>query len=146
MTNTTTDKATALRAWAKGNYPLEAAVELLIRVFGGRLLTGPWIGETENGQIWFDVDGVDEAGYLSGRELRVLDIAASLASNERRVALTDVLPGLDRHALELVLAADAHAGGSHEHSNIVIDHEAGVAENRGRLPSLYPWPAASDES
>lgn len=52
MTTTTAD---ALRAWAKGIYPSEAGVELLIR--SGRAVYdgAPWI--TRDGDMaWIDVD------------------------------------------------------------------------------------------
>jgi ABC-type transport system involved in cytochrome bd biosynthesis fused ATPase/permease subunit len=134
-------RAEGLRAWAKGLYPTEAAVELLIRALNGRLLNGPWVAATDDpGMYAFATELVDEAGYLSGGEQRVLRIAASLASSTYRISLSDEIPGLDRNTAQLVLAAIAHANGSHEHADIVIDHEAGIAENRGRLASLYPWP------
>lgn len=38
----------------------------------------------------------------------------------------------------LVLAAMAHANGSHEHVNIRMDHDCGVSVLDGRLPSLHP--------
>lgn len=131
-----------LRAWAKGMYTTEAAAELLIRACNGRLLRGPWIrtDQAEPGIVWLDTDRAGDAAYLSGGELRVLRIAASLASSQFPVSLSDEIPGLGRGDLELVLAAVAHAGGSHEHSDVRIDAEAGVFENRGQLPSLRPWP------
>ncbi len=46
----------------------------------------------------------------------VLDIAAALAGDGQPVALGEAVSGLDRKHLELVLAAIAHAAGSHEHS------------------------------
>jgi hypothetical protein len=130
-----------LRAWAKGLYPTEAAAELLIRALNGRLLDGPWIAPTDGRRMyWFDTELVAEGGYLSGGEQRTLRIAASLADSRNPVSLSDVLPGLDRETVRLVLAAVAHANGSHEHADIVIDRVSGVAQNGGRLPSLYPWP------
>lgn len=82
---------------------------------------------------------------LSSGEQRILDIAASLADDDYRVSLTDVLSGLDRETLELVVAAVAHAGGSHQQERIEVDHEAGVAHRMGRYPSLYPWPDQGEE-
>jgi hypothetical protein len=134
------DRPGGLRAWAKGLYPTEAAAELLIRALDGRLLNGPWIEPTGGDMYWFDADHVDDGGYLSGGEQRILRIAASLASSSYQISLSDQLSGLDRKTLALVLAAVAHANGSHEHADIMIDAEAGVARNLGRLPSLYPWP------
>lgn len=135
-----TDRADGLRAWAKGLYPTEAAAELLIRALNGRLLNGSWIHATDRAMYWFDTEQVDDGGYLSGGEQRVLRIAASLADPQYRISLSDELPGLDRETVQLVLAAVAHANGSHEHADIVIDRAAGVAYNRGRLPSAHPWP------
>lgn len=131
MAETTADY---LRAWARGLYPLEAGVELLCRSFYGRfaLATCPWVvwqdtyDEPRQG-VWVDADLLHEAattGPYSGGERRVLLIVASLLSSECQVALVSVLPGLDRHHLDLVLAAIAHASGSHEQG----------------APSLYPWP------
>jgi hypothetical protein len=136
-----TNRPEGLRAWAKGLYPTEAAAELLIRALHGRLLNGPWIEPTDGDMYWFDTDHVDDGGYLSGGEQRILRIAASLADSRYKISLNDELPGLDRESLQLVLAAVAHANGSHEHADIVIDREAGVAHHRGRLPSSHPWPA-----
>ncbi|WP_285132093.1 hypothetical protein [Propionibacterium freudenreichii] len=74
MTTTTAD---ALRAWAKGIYPSEAGVELLIR--SGRAVYdgAPWI--TRDGDIaWIDVDELlRETGAWSGGEQRLVRIAAS---------------------------------------------------------------------
>ena len=135
-----TNRSEGLRIWAKGLYPTEAAAELLIRAFNGLLLNGPWLEPTDGAMYWFDTDHIDDGGYLSGGELRVLRIAASLADSRYKISLNDDLPGLDRATLQLVLAAVAHANGSHEHADIVIDRDAGVGHHRGRLPSLYPWP------
>lgn len=113
--------AEALRAWARGLLPLEAAVELLAGAVGGRLLHGPWIRRDEHGRHWFDPDvAAAEGGYLSGGERRVLAIAASLASAEHPVELNDAVTGIDRQALRCVLQALAHAGGG-----------AGVVEGPG---------------
>ena len=138
----TTALAAGLRAWAKGMYATEAAAELLIRACDGRLLLGPWIrtDQAESGIAWLDATRVDDAAYLSGGQLRVLRIAASLVSSQSPVSLGDELPGLSRGDLELVLAAVAHASGSHQHSDMLIDLDAGVYESRGYKPSLHPWP------
>lgn len=143
--------AHGLRAWAHGMYAVEAAVELLIRFespFGSPLLTGPWIQyDPESDHFWFDAEVVDGDGCLSSGERRVLWIAASLADPvSAPVCLGDALPGLDREALELVLAAVAHAGGSHEHSRLIPDVDGPWLTERGvrlatqRLGSLYDWP------
>ena len=137
---TKTETVAALRAWAEGSYDVEAAVELLVRAFDGALTEGPWIVH-DDGWARFDASQTTEAGHLSVGQRRVLAIAASLADADQRVALSDVLPGLDRDAAALVLAAIAHAAGTHEHADVeVID---GVMTGHGPLPSLYPWPAAT---
>lgn len=142
---TATDTAEGLRRWAKGLYPHEAAVELLIRFSGGRLLAGEWIEPIEDGFVRFDVERVSEAGYLSGGERRVLEIAASLVGSRHEVALTDVLPGLDRAALELVLAAVAHAAGSHEQSRTLWRDDPDAPGGQRpvgfeQLPPAFNWP------
>lgn len=142
MSSSTPEVAAGLRAWASGLHPLEAAVELLIRAWDGRLLHGPWIVVEVDGldtQVWFDPTPIAEA-TMSGGERRVLEIAGSLASPEYPIALTDTVSGLDRHALDLVLAAIAHAGGSHDQADMIVDPDTGKASFTPR-PSLYPWPA-----
>ena len=137
-----------LRAWAKGLYPLEASVELLVGFAGGRFATPghPWIRPgTQPGRWWLDPSRItpDTIGALSGGEQRMLRIVASLAGGGP-VDLSENLSGLDRPAIGLVLAAVAHAAGSHEHADVRIDHERGVSVLHGRLPSLYPWPSEGD--
>ncbi|UGS28342.1 hypothetical protein K8F61_09375 [Microbacterium resistens] len=107
------NRAAALRAWARGDVALEAAVELLVRTLGGRLLDGPWIRRHASGGVWFDADlaGLD-GGYLSGGERRILAVASSLASAAQPVDLRDAITGIDPAALKLVLDAQAHAGGA----------------------------------
>jgi hypothetical protein len=137
-----------LREWARGMYPLEAAVELLIR-FGAPLLTGPWVEyDAGRDRYWFSAERVRvESGCLSGGERRMLRIAASLADPEVTVDLSDALSGLDREHLALVLAAVAHAGGSHDYSRLVPDPDGSWAAEDGvrlatRPPgSLYDWPS-----
>jgi hypothetical protein len=134
-----------LRDWANGSYPLVAATELLLRTFHGKFARpgNPWvIKDAEYGNVWIDFEQIPEnLGGLSGGERRLLMLAASLADVGVGVNLADVLPGLDREVLTLVLAAVAHAGGSHEHSDIV-EHADGTVTlgSRQYLPSLYPWP------
>ncbi|MFT8395936.1 hypothetical protein [Propionibacterium sp.] len=135
---TTPDIASAIRAWAKGLYAAEAGVELLIR--SGRAIYdgAPWI--TRHGDVAaIDPDVlVAETGAWSGGEQRLVRIAASLLGGPP-VDLAEDIPGLDRHNAALVLAALAHANGSHEDSDMTFDAEgnrAGFAD----LGSLYPWP------
>lgn len=107
-------RASALRAWARGDIALEAAVELLIRFHGGRLLGGCWIRRDEhNGERWdFQAQHtVSEGGYLSGGERRVLAIASSLASPGHPVDLGEAITGIDPDALRCVLGALTYAGG-----------------------------------
>ncbi|VII98682.1 hypothetical protein [Arthrobacter sp. DR-2P] len=66
-----------------------------------------------------------------------LMIAASLGGDEQ-VALSDVVPGLDRALLDLVLAALAHAAGSHQDS-VIHEKPEGVLGFE-RVDTLYPWP------
>lgn len=146
MTTTRSTTAAGLRRWAKGVYASEAAVELLIRFNHGRLLHGPWIEhDDQHGRYWFSADMVPvDGGVLSGGERRVLEIAASLADPyAARIGLGDLLPGLDREALALVLSAVAHAGGSHEHSEVHFD-EHGTYTGSHRLAPLYAWPEETD--
>lgn len=141
-----------LRVWARGMYPTEAAVELLVRAFGGRFAEAgrPWVKFTDQDQLDAYIDpevlldegvdlldkGVD--GPYSGSERRVLAVVASLLGGEP-VDLSDVMSGLDRANVALVLAALAHANGSHEHS---MWRPGGRST---RLPSLYPWPTEKEE-
>lgn len=137
-----------LRAWARGSYTTEAATELLLKAFGGRFAApgNPWVhtartseeGYQEN--AWIDFASIpDEAGALSGGERRFLLLAASLAEDVP-VVLGDLVPGLDRENLDLVLAAIAHAGGSHQHSDIRIQEDGSMTLGKGYLDSLHPWP------
>lgn len=128
-----------LRAWAKGTYTTEAATELLIRVFGGRFAdpSNAWIHPTNHG-YWIDFDGVsDNIGVLSDGEQRLLRIAASIGSSDVLVNLSDDISGLDRQTLHLVLAALAHAAGSHEHSDVIVDVNGRASFIKES--SLYPW-------
>ena len=136
------ETATGLRAWAAGSLAMSAGVELLIRSFAGRfaLPARPWIRREPGGRVWVDV-GVLHAhsGVLSGGERRVLDVVAALL-DETPIAITDVVAGLDRANLRLVLAALAHAGGSHEHADVVVDVD-GIA-HLTRPGPLIAWPTA----
>lgn len=104
------DVSAGLRRWAAGLLTMEAGVELLTRAVHGTLLTGPWIRAGGTG-YWFDTSRVDESGWLSGGEQRILQIAASLVDPARTVALADVLTGLDERHTKLVLAALTQATG-----------------------------------
>lgn len=129
----------ALRAWAAGSCPDAAAGELLTRAFSGRFAaTGrPWIAADADGHERLDADSLRVASALSGGEHRILTLVAALVDGQP-VEIVDFVSGLDRHHLDLVLAALAHAAGSHEHTAMTLD-----AEGRGHLTNLgplHPWP------
>jgi hypothetical protein len=131
----------ALRGWAAGSYAGMAAVELLARSFSGRFARAghPWIGTDAESRMWLDGDALRAAPGLSGGERRVLALVAALI-DEQPVDIVDVVSGLDRHQLDLVLAALAHAGGSHEHMSVVLDPDG--AAHLSSPGSLHPWPTA----
>lgn len=134
------DRFDALRAWAKGSYPQEAATELLIRAFSGRFAGAgyEWMQTTEEGDAWIDFEAIpSHIDGLSGGEKRFLLLVASLAGDSL-VTLGDVLPGLDRDLMNLVLAAVAHAAGTHEGSEFIEAPDGSVSFKRAH--SLYPWP------
>lgn len=130
-----------LRQWAKGGYTCEAATELLIRGFNGRFTSPAWPWITPDGDHadpWIDFEAIpDNIGMLSGGEQRFLLITASIAG-EHPITLGDSLPGLGRDHLDLVLAAAAHAGGSHEHSETTWDTTGRCVLTRAG--TLHPWP------
>ncbi len=136
-----------LRAWAKGSLLLEASIELLIRAFDGRFARAsqPWIRVEPNGATWLDDQFLASAlGGLAGGERRVLSIVVALAdtTGAHRVDLADVVAGIDRDNLDLVLSALAHAGGSHQHSRLTPTNDAS-GYRVDRFTSLHPWPAAA---
>ncbi len=129
------DVENALLRAAVGDYSAEAAVLLLanaghwlaelqgtglICVVGDVDGDGPWAQVA-----WPDLDAALRAGTIGGSssQLRLLRAAASLADGQP-VDLGDLAAGVDRDGLALVLAAVAHAGGSHSDD----------------LPPLAPWP------
>lgn len=133
-----------LRAWAKGLYHTEAAVELLIRG-GWAQAWRPWIDESDNfpgdpePMWWVDWAKLDyEMGPYSGGERRFLTAAVKIGRDDFEVS------GLDRSKVDLILAAIAHAAGTHEgrHTEIV-HHDDGRAElvAGDSYTSLHPWPA-----
>lgn len=139
-----------LRAWARGMYTTEAATELLLRAFGGKFAEpgNPWIHTSTEPEgpnqvsAWIDFAAIpEEVGPLSGGERRFLMLAASLAEDVP-VVLGDLVSGLDRENLDLVLAAIAHAGGSHQHSDIRVNEDGSMSLRKGYLDSLHPWPRA----
>lgn len=158
-----------LRAWARGGYGAEAAVELLIRT--GHVYR--YARRAEDGMAWVDYDLAAEdvwpGGTLSGGERRVVAAAVSLSGHVptftaaadgrpfpdsdatswwAAFSLAEVLPGLDRKHQALVLAAIAHAGGTHEHRDTsALQRAAATGQPLDRsliagepLGPLYPWP------
>ena len=114
----------ALRACARGVYPLEAGTSLLIDCgswlhrddFTSRFITaGPSIsdGVTLLASIdWETAVTALHAGELpaSGGERRMLLLASSIAGGTL-VSLKDALPGIDRRNAILVVSAVAHSAG-----------------------------------
>lgn len=153
MTTTPSELHDALRAWAKGIYPTEAATELLIRSNAARQ-GDPWVQPGDDpGWWWIDFEGLaaalNEGTHHSGGERRILSIAASLGGHTPEgFSLGDALPGLGREHLALVMAAFAHAGGSHEHRDTSAVLAASLAGkpidlsmlHGEHLPPLFPWP------
>ena len=115
----------------------EAGVEFLIRQGKAIREGAPWLAPHGN-IVAIDVDRLlDAAGAWSGGERRVATIAASLIGGPA-VDLSEVIPGLDRGNATLVLAAIAHANGSHEHS--VCFNDESVPVGFFQEATLYPWP------
>ncbi len=133
------------RCCANGSLPLEASIELLIRAFDGRFARSnqPWIPVESNGATWLDDQFLASSlGGLSGGERLVLTVVAALAdtTGARRIDLADVVAGIDRDHLDFVLAALAHAGGSHQHSRLVPTGNR-TAHHLEELAMLHPWPS-----
>jgi hypothetical protein len=118
------DVESALLRAAVGDYAAEAAVLLLansahwlVQLQGAGLICV--LGDVDGDGLWAqvswpDLDAALHAGTIGGSvsQLCLLRAAASLADGQP-VDLGDLAAGLDRAALELLLAAVAHAGGSH---------------------------------
>ena len=136
-----------LRRWARGAYAEEAAVELLARPFGGRFASSGWrwVRACERpGWYWLDGEALlHETSALSGGERRLLAVAGALVSGVALPDLGGVLAGLDRQNLHLVLAALAHAAGSHEQVDARVDGDRLVYR---RLGPLVDWPEPLRES
>lgn len=77
--------------------------------------------------------------FGSSGELQVLRAAASLVDGQP-LNLGDVASGLDRRGLALLLAAIAHAGGSHEHREETTDPTSGITHLGDKVPPLMAWP------
>lgn len=147
MTDTDTP-AEGLRAWAKGLYPLEAATELLIRG-GFAQKWRPWVHPCDDdwtdrqGWHYIDFEHLPEhIGGASGGERRFLLFAASLSDRcdlGERERLGDLVSGLDRSKVRLMLAAVAHAAGTHEGVELIRDND-GRPTGYQRVGTLYAWP------
>lgn len=112
-----------LRAYARGVYPLEAGVELLIG-HASWLHRDDFVAaflHTETSIIdgielasidWTGAIAALDAGALpsSSGEQRMLRLAASIAGGTP-VSLRDTLPGLDHRNTSLVITAVLHASG-----------------------------------
>jgi hypothetical protein len=146
------DVESALLRAAVGDYTAEAAI-LLLANFGHwlpQLQTADLISLEEDAvtgirwaQIqWGDLDQALTTGLIFGSsgELRVLRAAASLV-DDQPVDLGDLASGLDRRSLTLLLAAIAHAGGSHEHREEATDPDSGITYLGDKVPPLLAWPA-----
>lgn len=149
---TTNEHHTALRSWAKGIHTTVAATELLIRGFHGRFTATeqPWIRHrsSHDGHFrgaWINFQNIpDHVGTLSSGERAYLLLAASIGSEQVKVNLSHEISRLDREQLALVLAALAHAAGSHQHSGVTFDLDGTPIGFTIKLPSLYPWPEPSE--
>ena len=140
MNDTSSDLEVSLRAWARGMYTTEAAAELLIRA-GHARPGAPWLVDAGDGRTGIEPTRLlASTGTMSGGERRLVDVALSLLSNDHPVDLGDAISGLDRHGVDLVLAALAHASGSHEHSGFAYDQD-GKPTGIVRHTTLHPWPA-----
>jgi ADP-ribose pyrophosphatase YjhB (NUDIX family) len=120
-----------LRAWARGIYPDEAGVELLIghavflhrADFTSGFITTPASSDGTPLAVidWPAAITALEAGLpCSGGEQRMLRLAASLAGGIP-VNLRDTLTGIDDHGIQLVINAVLHASG-HRPSPGFHDH------------------------
>lgn len=130
-----------LRDWARGLYALEAATELLIR---GRWAQTwrPWVLKRDGGGWWIDFEDLpNHIHELSGGEYRFLRFAASISGEYPSGPPLSEVSGLDRRNVDLVLAAIAHAAGTHEQSGIEYDKETGRPLGIVHYDeSLHPWP------
>jgi hypothetical protein len=145
------DVESALLRAAVGDYAVEAAVLLLAnsghwlpRLQAAGLIAIALDGDADGGPWaavqWADLDGALRSGAISGSggQLRLLRAAAGLADGQP-VDLADLTAGVDRSELTLLLAALAHAAGSHEHAEVVRPDD-GVADARVALGPVVAWP------
>lgn len=78
------ESASDLRAWAKGAYSSEAAIELLLRSFGGRFAGKgqPWVHDDEDG-AWVDFNAI-LASLGSGIPVDLSEAISSLDAQTSR--------------------------------------------------------------
>lgn len=143
--------------WAKGLYAQEAAVMLLNEHgtwlrrndFADRCMGWASVFEDAQGNIWIDWDKVEPNDFGgSGSEVRVLRIACSLGGG-RPIDLAEAVSSLDRTNLAIVLAAIAHANGSHQQkdnswfTDAIANGETAVRPpaDEPYLPSVFAWPS-----
>ena len=129
-----------MRRWARGAYAEEASVELLVRAFGGRYASigYRWVRPCDRpGWFWLDGERLSNASTVPGSVRGVLTVAGSLVCGAPLTDLDSLLAGLDRPNLELVLAALAHAAGSHEQIDVNVKGDLLVYR---RLGPVLPWP------
>lgn len=133
----------AVRRWAMGVYPVEAGAELLMRQGKAIYKGAPWLRELgpEGGQIMVAIEPdtlwVNSRSW-SGSEQRLVNVAVSLLDSEPMLNLHDAVTGLDRKPLEPVLAAVAHAAGSHEARMPII--EGSKLTGYTEPVNAHPWP------
>jgi CO dehydrogenase/acetyl-CoA synthase delta subunit len=144
------DVENALLRAAFGDYADEAAVLLLLN-------HGHWLSQLRSADLitlapdiddeglwaqiaWTDLEPALSAGRIVGSDddVQLLRAAASIADGQR-IDLGDVAAGLDRHRLKLLLAAIAHAAGSHDHRRLTYDDD-GIVRSGELLPPLVAWP------
>ncbi|HEY7814646.1 MAG TPA: hypothetical protein VIC62_15485 [Nakamurella sp.] len=90
----------------------------------------PWVHPTASGN-WIDFDAIPtQMGALSGGEQRFLQIAAALDDGDTTVNLGRCLAGLDRTHVHLVLAAVAHAAGTHQHEQLTFRPDGAIKIDR----------------
>jgi hypothetical protein len=133
----------AVRRWAQGVYPVEAGAELLIRQKKAIYEGAPWLRESGAGRgqrmVAIDTSRLSEwAAAWSGSERRVAAVALSLIEDRYAVNLYDAVTGLDPEPLELVLAAIAHAAGSHEARMPLVDGT--TLTGFSKPVNAHPWP------
>jgi hypothetical protein len=128
-----------IRSWAKGIYPTEAAVELLIRT-GLATDDAGFYGDTDGPFIELRADKIiDRARSYSHSQEKILRLVISLLG-EQDINLNDAFRGLDRTNLQLALAAISHAAGAHEMTGWTVnDGDNGIVTNPDG--PVISWPA-----